>query len=119
MPSSARLIGPFTWTGHLDGRRRVWLDCKVSFWMWRPVWQANYRKEILLKRQSEDADCPLRTPISSPACAPQKTTPCKHGVAKVQGGDASKGGDAHAALERGASEPHAYKLGEHWPGFKR
>src|SRR3546814_6123781 len=59
MPSSARLIGPFTLTGHSDGRRRVWLDCKESLWMWRPVWQVNYRKEILLKRQSEDCGLPL------------------------------------------------------------
>src|SRR3546814_16679198 len=75
MPSSARLIGPFTLTGHLDGRRRVWLDCKVSFWMWRPVWQVNYRKEILLKRQSEDCGLPLEDTHFIPGMRSTKNHP--------------------------------------------
>src|SRR3546814_14685660 len=59
----------------LDGRRRVWLDCKVSFWMWRPVWQVNYRKEILLKRQSEDCGLPLEDTHFIPGMRSTKNHP--------------------------------------------
>src|SRR3546814_4985914 len=59
----------------LDGRRRVWLDCKVSFWMRRPVWQVNYRKEILLKRQSEDCGLPLEDTHFIPGMRSTKNHP--------------------------------------------